>query len=208
MPPMRNGSIQPRLGDLLRCERRGRGLWLRFGRAGWRDHQRATGSRQPGLRSGWQPPESHGWPHQHDSLAYDIYGRQIAETNAAGVCVATNGYNPMAGSPRGGPWGKVWPPSSTMPTATSHAVYPGLTLRYEHDALNGCAPPSDSHGTTFSFTRIRGVKWRPGREDGPWNDDTSSGDMRTVCRAHGLCTSRWRTGVENFFYDGSSACES
>ena len=34
--------------------------------------------------------------------AFDMYGRQFAETNANGVLVKTNGMTPMAGSRRNG----------------------------------------------------------------------------------------------------------
>jgi RHS repeat-associated protein len=107
--------------------------------------------------------------------AYDFYGRQIAETNAAGVLVKTNGYNANG-------WLTAQWTAAKGKTTFGHDANGNLTtivqpnsgtISYTYDALDRLASFTSGIGaSTLGYHNWGAFRGALASEDGPWASDT------------------------------------
>lgn len=106
---------------------------------------------------------------------YDSYGRQVYETNAAGVLVKTNGYN------ANGWLTAQWTPAKGRMLFGYDAVgnlksiyQPNSgTLTYSYDALNRLTGFTDALGSSvLGYTSFGAFSGALTSENGPWANDT------------------------------------
>jgi len=120
--------------------------------------------------------------------AYDIYGRNIAESNASGVVVRTNGYN------ANGQMTALWTKGKGLTTYSwdwngnvTNISYPSSGyFSYTYDQLNRIQTMTDSAGltpTTFTYQSLGAFASGLLSEVGPWTSDTV-----TLTYGNGLMT--------------------
>ena len=105
---------------------------------------------------------------------YNIYGQQIAETNANGVLVRTNGYDANGRLTR--QWTAAKGLASFVYDANGNlrtSSYPHFTIRWTYDGLDRPLSMTDPLGTTsFVYNNFGVFEGALATEGGLWSGDT------------------------------------